>query len=905
MRSWSFHRAARVVLLLFVGLMVLSFTPFTRPESEPILDHHNVGNLDVFVPQNGLSLAASSSVNVSGPIWSQRYGGADIDEGHDVVQCADGGFCIVGETWSFGAGYADMYVVRTDSEGNLLWNSTLGYVRYDYGVAIVERARGDFIIAGGSLDPSFNFYGWLVCVNSTGGHKWNKTFTESSGFRGVCETEDGGILLAGGRSGSGSGADIHVMKTDENATKIWSKWFGTLKDDQCESLYRCADGDYLLSGISYAYEDGTHDESWLLRLDPDGIRKWFRVYGTDDHVRVVDAIECADGGYLAVGQTSSRLLLLRTDSSGYYMWESTSTLSNAGLGVVPLGTENYGVAGGSQFLVFGKNGEYRWHCGLNMFSISSLEKCSNGECVAAGMASDDCALSRIPWLAWNETPIDRTSEYGQDFEIDLNATLTAGLHTWTINDTSSFQIDQDGVITNGIPLSVGGYPLQVSVNDTVGNTLIQEFTLTVEDTTAPSWLESPVDRSLEVGEQFRYDLNATDASGIASWSVNATTTFAIDDDGIVTNKISLPVGAYGIHVAAADIYGTHLTAEFTVEVVDTQGPTWITPPSPEYGFPIPAAVEFECTAHDLSGIDSWSCNDTDGFSLSITYLDTTSTCTVTASGTLTSGTYGLNISVTDSHDNEVYSVCRVTVEDTDSEPPVWVEMPEDQWSEYGETLKYNLNATDPSGLDTWWVMPEIHFTVANGGLLENDTVLAVGVYSIIVYVNDTYGNTLSSSFTVHVEDTRPPTWLAAPEAQSLEHGELLSYQLKAWDLSGVGEWWINDTAHFLVDSSGCVWSIAVLEPGTYGLQVVVSDIHGNEISAVFTVTVNQPITTTTTTTTTTSTTTSATSTTTSTTTTDTETAPPLPMELVLIGIGIPIALVATIIILRFRNRLGR
>lgn len=853
-------------------------------------------------------MAAASSTNVSGPIWLQRYGGDDIDEGHDVIQCADGGFCIVGETWSFGAGYADMYVVRTDSEGHMLWNSTFGYVRFDHGVAIVERARGDFIIAGGRLDPSFNFYGWLVCVNSTGGHKWNKTFTESSGFRGVCETEDGGILLAGGRSGSDSGGDIHVMKTDENATKIWSKWFGTLRDDHCESLYRCADGGYLLSGISYAYEDGTHDESWLLRLDSDGIRKWFRVYGTDEHMRVVDAIECPDGGYLAVGQTSSRLLLLRTDSSGYYMWESTSTLSNAGLGVVPLGTENYGVAGGSQFLVFGKNGEYRWHCGLNMFSISSLEKCSNGECVAAGMASDDCALSRIPWLAWNETPIDHALEYGSFFRADLNATLSAEIDMWSINDTARFSIDQEGVVENADLLGVGQYPLLVSVNDTIGNVLSQEFTLTVEDTAAPTWNESPVDQTLEIGEQFRYDLNASDASGIVYWATNTTGTFEIDDAGIITDAMLVPVGSYGIQVKARDPYNNTLSDEFVLRVVDTQAPVWIQQLDEEYVFASPAEVELACSASDLSGIHSWGLNDTERFSYTSTELHSSSLCVVSPTGSLVPGVYGLNLSVTDALGNTAWTVCNVIIGERDTTAPTWVEEPHDQIAEYGEGLIYDLNATDSSGLDLWWVTPEPYFAIGQDGVINNATVLEVGTYSVIVSVNDTYGNLLQSSLTVEVKDTISPIWRWSPEDQVIEHGELVQYQLGSWDLSGIGHWGINDTVHFLVDSSGCVWSIDALEPGTYVLQIIVSDIYGNELSAVFAVTVNQPTTTTTTstTTTTTSTSTSTTSTTTtSTTTTGTETAPPLPVELVLIGIGIPIALVAMIIILRSRPRLGR
>lgn len=59
-------------------------------------------------------------------VWTKTYGGADIDEANCVHQTFDGGYIICGSTFSFGVGNSDVYLIRTDSVGDTLWTKTYG-----------------------------------------------------------------------------------------------------------------------------------------------------------------------------------------------------------------------------------------------------------------------------------------------------------------------------------------------------------------------------------------------------------------------------------------------------------------------------------------------------------------------------------------------------------------------------------------------------------------------------------------------------------------------------------------------------------------------------------------------------------------------------------------------------------
>jgi hypothetical protein len=226
----------------------------------------------------------------------------------------------------------------------------------------------------------------------------------------------------------------------------------------------------------------------------------------------------------------------------------------------------------------------------------------------------------------------------------------------------------------------------------------------------------------------------------------------------------------------------------------------------------------------------------------------------------------------------------------DTAEPTWNQTPTDLAVEFGSGFRYDVNASDLSGIDHYSVNDTSHFAIDGVGLITNKTALPVGVYGLEVRAYDPYTNYCTAKVKITVHDSQGPSWVVIPSDQLLIYGQALNCQLQAWDLSGIDHWSINNTVHFAISSAGRITNATKLPVGHYGVTVTVYDQYSNSRSATFSVTVQAQ--------TTTSTTTTTTTTTTSTTTT---TGPPgIPVFLYL-GIGLGAAAVVIIIVVLRRK----
>lgn len=180
-------------------------------------------------------------------LWQRMYGGQDWDYINTAVQTADGGFllaCATGirsSTLKHGYGGSDIWLVRTDSTGKILWQKNYGGSRDDRVGCLIRGLGGGFVFTAliQSADhdiPKGKYHGkgdaWVVKVDDTGRIEWQQVFG-GSGFdcaNSVIVTPDSGYLITGttssrdGDLSSNAGkADVWLIRMNSRGKPIWSK----------------------------------------------------------------------------------------------------------------------------------------------------------------------------------------------------------------------------------------------------------------------------------------------------------------------------------------------------------------------------------------------------------------------------------------------------------------------------------------------------------------------------------------------------------------------------------------------------------------------------------------------------------------------------------------------------------
>lgn len=131
-------------------------------------------------------------------LWIKFYGGDGFDIGYSVQQTNDGGYVAVGKTNSFGNDWHDIYLIKVNGNGNLIWEKTFGGEYSDYAYSVQQTFDGGYIIAG--LTQSFNeYYGYIIKTDCYGNEIWSQTYGETGwdGANSIQQTSDGGYIVAG------------------------------------------------------------------------------------------------------------------------------------------------------------------------------------------------------------------------------------------------------------------------------------------------------------------------------------------------------------------------------------------------------------------------------------------------------------------------------------------------------------------------------------------------------------------------------------------------------------------------------------------------------------------------------------------------------------------------------------
>lgn len=217
---------------------------------------------------NALLIKTDSNGNEE---WYQTYGESNFGTSYSVQQTIDGGYIMTGFAGSFSNGDSDVCLFKTDSNGNEEWNQTFGGYTREGGHSVQQTSDSGYIIAGYTDDWGYDSDIWLIKTDSEGQEEWNQTFGGDLWDISYCiqQTIDDGFIVAGVTTSYGNGSnDIWLIKIDSQGNEEWNRTFGGSNTEYGRSIKQTLDGGFIVIGWTRSYGAGS-DDVWLLRLDSD------------------------------------------------------------------------------------------------------------------------------------------------------------------------------------------------------------------------------------------------------------------------------------------------------------------------------------------------------------------------------------------------------------------------------------------------------------------------------------------------------------------------------------------------------------------------------------------------------------------------------------------------------------
>ncbi|MBA3827654.1 MAG: T9SS type A sorting domain-containing protein [Taibaiella sp.] len=304
-------------------------------------------------------------------LFAKTYGGSNNDYARSIQQTHDGGYIFAGATESNNGdvagnhGGSDMWLVKLDSMGNIKWQKCYGGSGNEVANAVQQTYDGGYIMAGQTSSANGQVTGyhggydmWVVKTDDTGGLVWQKSLGGTRLENGLSaqQTYDSGYIIAGVTSSTNGDVtglhafdDMWLVKLDKNGNILWEKCYGGSGLDGAFCVRQTIDSGYILAGNTSSGDGdvvGYHNtgavgtfDYWILKLSKAGSIQWQKCLGgsDDDRGSAIEQVfqNGADSGYIVLGYTLSSdgdltgnkgnydYWTVRINNSGRIIWEKT------------------------------------------------------------------------------------------------------------------------------------------------------------------------------------------------------------------------------------------------------------------------------------------------------------------------------------------------------------------------------------------------------------------------------------------------------------------------------------------------------------------------------------------------------------------------------------------------------
>ncbi len=302
--------AQKVLLTPDGGYYVIGYTA-----SNSVDVAYNHGSMDYWIIKLN---------NLGDIVWENTYGGSNYDYALNAVLTPEGGCILVGKSQSNDGdasdnhGFDDYFAVCVDSDGNTVWKKSYGGSNFEQAKAIVATNDGNYVIYGHSSstdgDKTTSFGGadlWLVKINPAGNIIWEKSYGDADENFGdaIVQSSTGEFILSWHIAGAG---DYRLMKLSADGDIIWNKNYGGTNNDIANAITENNTGGFIINGQSNSSDGdvvGLHgdfaSDMWTMEINGDGDIIWKKCFGgTADEIGT-DVLVNNSGNYVLAGIATS------------------------------------------------------------------------------------------------------------------------------------------------------------------------------------------------------------------------------------------------------------------------------------------------------------------------------------------------------------------------------------------------------------------------------------------------------------------------------------------------------------------------------------------------------------------------------------------------------------------------
>lgn len=286
-------------------------------------------------------------------LFTKLFGTKYMDIPYSVQQTKDGGYIVAGTTLRDNYGDTCIYLIKTDKNGNKLWEKSYKRNYRTFGYSLQQTADGGYMVTGKTMDPNMNEYVlYLVKFDASGNKKWDK-YIKSISYNGldiefnnieghvIKQTKDGNFIILANcttyndiissifEESNYNKNIISLIKIDPNGNILWRQSYGL--DNVAYSVEENSDGSFIISGMSIK-PDPYYPGSLLMKTDAKGNMLWKRnIICTKYSLNYIcfGAVQSSDGGYVTTGycfdiygvvsnRINKKAFVVKTDENGYY-----------------------------------------------------------------------------------------------------------------------------------------------------------------------------------------------------------------------------------------------------------------------------------------------------------------------------------------------------------------------------------------------------------------------------------------------------------------------------------------------------------------------------------------------------------------------------------------------------------